>query len=98
MNLWEIFSTILIFIFGLVSGFFVTFLKEKGKNLAIQQDIGKITEEIENVKLQNNLLLEEVRGRHQLRMAALDRRLQTHQDACMLFGEICQHIFEIMIN
>lgn len=88
MNLWEIFSTILIFSLGLVSGFFVTFLKEKGKNLAIQQDIGKITDEIEKVKLQNNLLLEEVRGRHQLRLAALDRRLQAHQEAFTLWRNL----------
>jgi hypothetical protein len=66
---------------GAVAGFFVTFFHEKAKNIAIMQDIGKITEQIESVKYQNNLLLEEVRGRHQLRLAALDRRLQAYQEA-----------------
>ena len=66
---------------GAVFGIFLTYFHEKAKNFAIMQDIGRITEQIENVKQQNILVLEEVRGRHQLRLAALDRRLQAYQEA-----------------
>jgi hypothetical protein len=77
---------------GAVFGIFLTFFHEKAKNFAIMQDIGRITEQIENVKQQNNLVLEEVRGRHQLRLAALDRRLKAHQEAFMLWRRLLLHI------
>lgn len=92
MNIGEIFSTILIFSVGAVFGFFGTYFQEKVKNLAIRQDIGRITEEIEKVKYQNNLLLEEVKGRHQLRVAALDRRLQAHQEAFTLWRKLLSKV------
>jgi hypothetical protein len=73
---------------GAVFGIFLTYFHEKAKNFAIMQDIGRITEQIENVKQQNILVLEEVRGRHQLRLAALDRRLQAHQEAFTLWRKL----------
>src|SRR5262249_2999875 len=57
-----------------------------------KEDIAKITREVEQVKHeyarrleslahQNRLVLEQGSRRHQLRMAALDRRLEVHQQA-----------------
>jgi hypothetical protein len=40
------------------------------------------------VKAPYNELLEELRARHQLRMAAIDRRLQVHQDSFVLWREL----------
>jgi len=69
-----------------------SYLTEKAKNLATKEDIAKITREVEQVKHeyarrleslahQNRLVLEQGSRRHQLRMAALDRRLEVHQQA-----------------
>ncbi len=82
-----------------------SYLAEKGKNLADKEDIGRITDEIEKVKVQygetlqniihqNNLLLEEVKGRHQLRLAALDRRLQAHQEAYTLWKKLLSKLYK----
>lgn len=72
--------------------FFPAYYSEKGKNLATREDIGRITDEMERVKAiyaekltaiehQHSMLLEEIRGNQQLRMAAIDKRLQAHQEA-----------------
>lgn len=74
----------------LYRSFMPAYYSEKGKNLATREDIALITKEIEAVKSaygaqlkelehQNALLLEEVRGKHQLRLAAVDKRLEVHQ-------------------
>ncbi len=71
------------------------YAREKGKNLATKQDIADITNEIERVKSlyatqltqlehQNERLLEELRSRQQLRMAAVEKRLETHQQVLSL--------------
>lgn len=64
------------------------YLSEKGKNLATKEDIAKITEEIERVKSQYAVLLEELKAKHQLRLAAIDRRLEAHQEAFTLWREL----------
>jgi hypothetical protein len=51
-----------------------SYLAEKGKNLATKEDIQQITRAMEEVK-------SELQARHTLRFAALDKRLQTHQEA-----------------
>jgi len=73
-----------------------SYATEKGKNLATKEDIGTITREVEKVRSeyaerfeslaqQNRLLLEHTRQRHELRLAALDRRLAAHQEAYALW-------------
>lgn len=90
-------------VFFIVKSFLPSYFSAKGRNLATKEDIGKITDEIEKVKIQyatqlqetihqNNLLLEELKGKHQLRMAALDRRLQTHQEAFELWRKIVSNV------
>jgi len=65
-----------------------TYFSKKAENLATREDIAAITHEIEGVKTQYAVLVEESKARHQLRMAALDRRLQAHQEAFALWREI----------
>ena len=72
------------------------YLVEKAKNLATRQDISEITRRVEEVKLgfsrylediraQNALTLEQHSHENRLRMAALDKRLQVHQEAFSLW-------------
>jgi hypothetical protein len=105
----NILTTLLTVGIGAFLGFFLAYFKQKGKNLATQEDIGRITDEIEKVKVQyseviqniihqNSLFLEEVRGRHQLRMAALDRRLQAHQEAFTLWIKLLSNVYSDTIK
>jgi hypothetical protein len=57
------------------------YVDEKGKNLATKEDIGAITREVEAVRHDYSALLEQMKARNQLRMAALDTRLRVHQQA-----------------
>jgi len=65
--------------------FFSGYGSQKGKNLATKEDIDAITDKIENVKLlyakQHGEFLEGLRSKQQLRMAALEKRLEAHQQA-----------------
>jgi hypothetical protein len=74
--------------FLFVKHFFSSYLSEKGKNLATHEDIAAITEKIEAIRAQYAVLAEELKARHQLRLAALDRRLQAHQEAFTLWREV----------
>jgi len=76
---------------------------EKGKNLATKEDIGAITHEVEQVHAeyrarfeglaqQNRILLEHTRQRHELRVAALDRRLAAHQEAYALWWKLIRFV------
>jgi hypothetical protein len=69
-----------------------SYLGEKAKNLATKQDIATITREVEQVKAEfqqardalqhgNELALKSLDYEHQLRLAALERRLDVHQAA-----------------
>lgn len=65
----------------LLKQYLPSYFSEKGKNLATKEDIAAITREVEAVRHEYSTLVEELRAKHQLRMAALDRRLQAHQEA-----------------
>jgi hypothetical protein len=65
----------------IVTHYLPGYLAEKGKNLATKEDIGKITSKVEEVKTQYTLLVEQFKATQQLRFAALDKRLQIHQEA-----------------
>jgi hypothetical protein len=65
----------------LLKRFFSSYVDAKGRNLATKEDIGAITREVERVRHDYNGLLEQVKARNQLRMAAVDKRLQVHQEA-----------------
>lgn len=72
----------------LVKHFLSSYLSEKGKNLATREDIEEITRKVEGVRTQYLSLVEELKARHQLRLAAVDRRLQAHQDAFALWRKL----------
>lgn len=68
--------------------FFSSYLTEKGKNLATREDITAIADKVESVRTQYATLIEELKARHQLRLAAVDRRLQAHQEAFTLWRKL----------
>ena len=72
----------------LLRGFLKSYVDEKGKNLATREDIASITHEVERVRLGYNELLEQMKARHQLRLAALDKRLAVHQRAFVLWRQV----------
>jgi F0F1-type ATP synthase membrane subunit b/b' len=92
-----------VIVFLFVKSYLATYLDEKAKNLAKIEDIEGITRKIEDVKHeymaqvqglthQNNLILEQARGQQKLRLAALDKRLQAHQEAYALWREMIRSI------
>ena len=72
----------------LVRTYIPSYLAKKAENLATREDIAAITREIESVRTEYSILVEQLKAKHQLRMAALDRRLQVHQDAFELWREL----------
>ncbi|MQR02370.1 hypothetical protein [Glaciimonas soli] len=98
-------NALLSLVFGLIGGSLTTFIREKSKNFATRQDIGKITAEVEKVKTEyasqlkvlehrHSVLLDELQGKQQLRMAALEKRLQVHQEAFTLWRKLISKINE----
>ena len=65
-----------------------SYLGEKAKNLATREDISAITHEMEKVRIEYSSLVEELKARHQLRLAAVDKRLQAHQEAFTKWREL----------
>lgn len=79
-------------IYYVLKSFVPTYLNKKAENLATREDIAKITDEIERVRSQYTLVLEELKARHQLRLAAVERRLEAHQQAYTLWQELLSNI------
>jgi len=75
-------------VFYLLKSFIPSYLGEKAKNLATREDIASINGEIERVKTQYAILIEELRAKHQLRLAAVESRLKVHQEAFTLWREL----------
>lgn len=69
----------------------IEYAKAKGRNLADKEDIREITGLVEAVKHENSVLLEQLKGIGQLRLAAAERRLQAHQDAFTLWRKLILH-------
>ena len=78
--------------------YFSSYFTEKGKNLATSEDITAITEKIEGVRTQYATLIEELKARHQLRLAAVDRRLQAHQETFTLWRELLSGVHTGKVN
>jgi hypothetical protein len=64
-----------------VRAYLPSYLSEKAKNLATKEDVRAITVEIEAVKHGYTSLIETQRATQQLRLAAIDKRLEIHQEA-----------------
>ncbi len=73
---------------GMLRSFAGGYLSEKAKNLASKEDIATLTELVEDVRYKFATDLEDHRTKNQLRMAALDRRLQAHQEAFKLWRKL----------
>lgn len=69
------------------------YLIEKGKNLATKQDVAEITKIVEVIKHENDVILEEIRGYHELRLAAIDKRLEVHQKAFSMWWQLKHKMF-----
>ncbi|AWB32394.1 SPX domain-containing protein [Orrella marina] len=68
------------------------YLDKKAENVATKQDIKEITQKIEEAKQPFFELQEQVKGFHQLRFAAIDRRLQAHQDAFVFWVKLLNNV------
>jgi hypothetical protein len=66
---------------GMIGWFMKSYLSEKGKNLAIREDIAKITNDIENVKLYYAFLLK--------------RRSHIHERQVEILGKLYRCLFEV---
>lgn len=75
-------------VFLLVKYFLPGYLSEKGKNLATKEDVAEVTKQIEEVKSTYNQILETFKAKQQLRLAAVEKRLQVHQEAFCLWRRI----------
>ena len=68
--------------------YFGSILTEKAKTFVSKEDIADSTKLVEQVKHQFSTDLEDHRTKSQFRMAALDKRLQAHQEAFSLWREL----------
>jgi hypothetical protein len=84
--------------------FFPAYMHKKGEDLATKEDIAEITNEVERVKSlyreqrqelehRNTRFLEDLRSTQQLRMAAIEKRLHTHQHAFTLWRKLVSSAF-----
>jgi len=85
---FEAFISGILLVFFLIKYFLPGYLSQKGKNLATKEDISEITKEIEEIKTTYSQLLETFKAQHQLRLAAVEKRLQAHQEAFCLWRKI----------
>ncbi|WP_310049369.1 hypothetical protein [Luteibacter sp. 3190] len=85
------------FLCGLGLSMLRTYTGEKAKNLATKEDLEELTEIVENIKDGNarglTKLTEELRAHYSMRSAALEKRLEVHQDAYRLSMRMLQTVF-----
>ncbi len=74
-------ALLLVIIVGLLAKFLHSYLSRKGENLATKQDIEELTRKVEEVRLYFTLQAEEHSQKNRMKLAALDRRLEVHQQA-----------------
>ncbi|SAL09276.1 hypothetical protein AWB69_00012 [Caballeronia udeis] len=99
MTAAQLLSIILTFVVAGGGAYFGSYFREKGKNRATSEDIRGLTRAVEDIKSesarqlaelahQNSVLIEHLKSRQQLRIAALDKRLQAHQEAFTLWRRL----------
>jgi hypothetical protein len=97
--------SIVSFLLGAFGKYLKTYASQKGRNLATKEDIADITARIEAVRAefvrqrderreQHEILLKQQDLQQQLRLAALDRRLEVHQEAYALWWELMAAVYE----
>jgi len=85
---------VLLILLSFLGGYFGSFIKKKGEIAATK----KHTEELQKTLHQNKILLEEHRTHSSLRMAAIDKRLQVHQEAYTLWKKLLSAIHDEIIG
>ncbi|MEM5419642.1 hypothetical protein [Paraburkholderia ferrariae] len=96
---WLALASPLVTLAIVVSGYYVAYWQERGKSRAAAENIDKLTRAVEDIKTenaarlaeishQNAILIEQLKSKHQLRVAAIDRRLQAHQEAFKLWRKL----------
>ncbi len=87
---WRIY--VLIIVFSATGGFLGAYLKKKAENLATKEDIEDITQKIENIRTEYSKQLElhkaSLQLSNQLKLAAIDKRLEKHQEAFTLWRNL----------
>lgn len=58
-----------------------SYLNKKAENAATKEDLTNLTEIVEEVRNKYAVILERTKSRYQLRVAALDKRMDAHQKA-----------------
>lgn len=81
-----------------LSAFLGAFFKRKGENLASKGDIEELTKAVKSVEHEFNREIEDLKGHHQVRTAAAERRLQVHQEAYTLWNELLHHVHKSTIE
>ena len=84
-DIWPLVNGLVGAIIGAAGVSLQSYFRKKGENLATKEDIGVITREIEQVRLQFSMNLENMTQRNRLQLAAIDKRLETHQQAYALW-------------
>lgn len=69
------------------------YVAHKGRNLATKEDIANITRKVEEVKVVFAAQLEEQAQQNRLRLAALDKRLEVHQQAYVLWRKLLSAVY-----
>ncbi len=72
--------------------FFGEYLGGKGKNLATKQDVAEITRRQEEAKLEVDEIRERLRSESQMRVAAVEKRFEAHQQAHTLWFELWRSV------
>ena len=75
-------------VFSFLASYLGAYTRRKGENLATKEDIAEITRTQEEVRSEFQKLREQSTQRHQLRLAAIDKRLEKHQEAYSLWWEL----------
>jgi len=89
----------------LIGQFLPSYVRKKGENLATKEDIASITAKIEEVRAGYALFLqqhshehekhlERVNREHAMRMAALEKRLEAHQQAYALWRKLVANVHQ----
>ncbi|MEM5459650.1 hypothetical protein VSR69_33060 [Paraburkholderia phytofirmans] len=98
-------QSILLVIAGAIGGFLGSLIREHAKNWAALRTIRKLTRAVEDIKTdnakqlaelghQNSIFLEQAKAQNQLRFAALDKRLNAHQEAFTLWRRLLARAHE----
>lgn len=76
-------------VFGfLLKTFLHSYVGKKAENLATKEDIGEITKITKRIETEYLSILETIKSENQLRLSALDKRIQAHQEAYRLWRKI----------